>query len=166
MTDEMTRSERFWLDVTNALYRVPQRVRAYQTQHPASHIHASGAAKGRRTPANSPVEYNVAWIAAQRATLLLSDENIICGRWQIALASIREARLTQIQGMSGRGLVLQIATDDSHYQFGLQYDPAWLRQTALPLTVEQGKLGISPLSLALRIITFGLLLWWLLDRLF
>ena len=46
--------------------------------------------------------------------------------------------------------------DGSHYQFGMQRNPAWEKQKALPLTIQETVLKYSKTSLLLRLL---ILVW-------
>ncbi len=166
MAEDMTRAEKFWLNLTNRLYLVPRQVRAFQQRHPDARVLAAGAAKGRRMAQGAPLQREAGWITAKRAALILTDDALVCGDWRIPLTSVTAAKLILVPNWSMRALVLQVTTTDQHYNFGLLYDPAWVQQTVLPLSIEEGKVGFSLFSIALRVIVFGLLIWWILDRLF
>jgi hypothetical protein len=53
--------------------------------------------------------------------------------------------------------------DDSHYQFGMQFNPEWTNQNVLPLTIEQGQVKTSTFSLIMRLILVGYIIYWLLG---
>jgi predicted choloylglycine hydrolase len=74
--------------------------------------------------------------------------------------------LLKIGSLFGQGQVLKIKTkDNSHYQFGMQFNPEWTEQTFLPLALERGKVKTSRFSLIVRIIAIGYLIYWALERL-
>lgn len=87
---------------------------------------------------------------------MLTTKNLRCGDWIIPLSSIQEATLLHISG----GSVLKVSTsDDCHYQFGLQRNPAWENQTIFPYKVEQGALKFSKGSLTLRLLALVCILY-------
>ena len=51
------------------------------------------------------------WVTARRGVLILSENQLCCGDWQIPLADIQEASL---QPMAG-GLVLKVTTASGLY---------------------------------------------------
>jgi hypothetical protein len=134
--------------ITNGLYLVPWRVAQYKRQVPGATVVASGAAKGRQFRQAAPVQREMGWVTAKRGALILSEKELCCGEWHIPLADIQAARL---QPMAG-GMVLKVTTASGlHYQFGLSPDPAWQRQTVLPLEIEPPhELAFSKTSVGLR----------------
>jgi hypothetical protein len=158
--------ERVYLFLTNMLYLIPLQVNRFQGRNPQAQILAVGASKARRLAANTAIQHEAGWITSRRAALILTKDRLICGSWNIPLASITSATLHRVKAFAARGLVLKVATDKHHYQFGLQYDPAWERQTALPLVIEDSKIGYSLFSIVIRVILVAYLIWFFLDILF
>ncbi|NJN20929.1 MAG: hypothetical protein HC812_06690 [Leptolyngbya sp. RL_3_1] len=134
--------------ITNGLYLVPWRVAQYQRRVPGIKVVAAGSAKGRQFRQAVPVQREMGWVTAKRGALILSERELCCGEWQIPLADIQAASL---QPMAG-GMVLKVTTASGlYYQFGLSSDPAWQRQTVLPLEIEpRRELAFSKLSAGLR----------------
>ena len=81
------------------------------------------------------------------------------------LDEIENAQLIRINSLLGGAQVLKIQTkDDSYYQFGMQINPDWTRQTALVLQVEKGQLKYSTYSILVRLLLVGYLLYWVYSR--
>jgi len=150
----------FFRVVTNLLYLVPLRVKRFKTDEPNSQVLVAGATKARQFDKEVDVRYEAGWIGARRGTLILTDQKLVCGSWEIPLSTINSAVLLRVKALFSKALVLQVATiDGHHFQFGLQYDPAWETQTALPLTIADGRIKYSVFSLALRAILFVWVIW-------
>jgi len=150
----------FFRVLTNLFYLVPFQVRRFKVKEPDSQVLAAGATKARKIGKDSKVQYEAGWIAARRGALILTQEKLVCGSWQIPLSTINNALLLRVRSLFVKGLVLKLSTTDGcHYQFGLQYDPAWETQTALKLTIEEGKIKHSVFSIALRVILVIWLIW-------
>jgi hypothetical protein len=134
--------------ITNGLYLVPWRVAQYQRQVPGAAVVVAGAAKGRQFRQAAPVQREMGWMTARRGVLILSERELCCGDWHIPLADIQEASLQSLAG----GMVLKVTTVPGiYYQFGLSSDPAWQRQTVLPLVIEpRRELAFSKVSMGLR----------------
>jgi hypothetical protein len=147
--------------VTNALYLVPLRVSRLKAEEPDIQVLAAGATKARKMGEETDVKYEPGWVVARRGVLILTGDKLICGPWKIPLATITGATLLRVIGpFFAKGLVLKVSTaGGSHYQFGLQYDPAWESQTALKLTVEDSKIKYSVFSILVRIVAVALLTW-------
>ena len=148
--------------LTNLIYLVPLTVRRFKAKEPGSQVLAAGATKARRLDEDSEIQYEAGWITARRGTLILTQDKLVCGSWQIALSTIRHATLLRTRAFLARALVLKVSTTDGqHYQFGLQYDPAWENQTALKLSITDGKIKYSKFSVAMRIILGAALVVWI-----
>ena len=104
-------------------------------------------------------------MTSQRAVLMLTNKNIICGKWIVPLDIIRTAKLTKISSLFGNGQVLTIETkDNKNYQFGMQINPEWINQDALPLELEKGNIKNSLFSIILRIIILGYIVYQIFRR--
>jgi len=137
----------------NMVYLIPLQVNQFKKQHPDAEVLIADGAKARRVSSNDTAQYAMGWATARRSALILTAQELVCGDWVIPIASIQEAVLVQIAG----GSLLKISTTDgTHYQFGLQRNPDWEKQTVLPLKIEQGILSFSKTSLIVRLI---LLIW-------
>lgn len=65
----------------------------------------------------------------------------------------------------GKGFVLKIETkDNKFYQFGLQYDQAWINQNVLDFEVFDGKLSISFFSILVRVLVVLLIIVYLIQK--
>ena len=153
---------KFFRDLINLIYLVPLAVSRFKAQEPNSQVLAAGATKARRLDEDSQIQHEAGWITARRGALILTQDKLVCGSWQIPLSTISDATLLRTKGILGEGLVLKVSTTDGqHYQFGLPYDPAWENQTALKLHVTEGKIAYSKFSVALRVILGIALVVWL-----
>ncbi len=139
--------------IVNAVYLVPLRVSKFKKQHPEEEVIIADGTKARKVKSTQEAQYEVGWATARRGVLMLTTQNLRCGDWVIPLSTIQRATLLHISG----GSLLKVSTiDDSHYQFGLQYNPAWQKQTLFPLKIEKGSLKFSMVSLVLRLL---ILVW-------
>lgn len=153
---------RFSNSLVNILYLVPLKKRLFKSKYPNEKIIAAAGSKGIRLNKDSTVSRGLDWLVAKRAVLILTDKRLICGSWNIDLDKIVEAKALLIGSLSGKGLVLKIATSDGHhYQFGILSSSQWIEQEVLPLKIEEGKVEYSPFSVVLRVIIIVVLLWWL-----
>lgn len=135
--------------------------------NPAETILAADASKGIITSAGKQPGRGPEWINSQRAVVLLTNKNLVCGQWTIPLDQISEAKLTRIRSLFGGGQVLTVRTHhNENFQFGMQLNPAWTNQQALPLTLENGKVKSSPLNIALRIFLIGYLIYLAYEKYF
>jgi len=145
-------------EITNGLYLVSSQVQQYRARNNNVPVLAAGATKARKMHQAEEVRSGAGWMMARRATLILTQEKLICGSWKIPLASIKEARLLRVKSMFAKALVLKVSAEKDYYQFGLQYDPAWETQTALPLIIEEGKINRSPVMSLIRAVVWLCLL--------
>lgn len=135
--------------IVNTAYLVRSRVKKFKEQHPEEEVIISDGTKARKMSSNQDAQYEMGWATARRDVLMLTAINLRCGDWVIPLSTIQEATLLHISG----GSLLKVSTSDGeHYQFGLQRNPAWEKQTLIPLKVEQGALGFSIVSLVFRLL--------------
>jgi hypothetical protein len=145
------------------VYLIPLQVRRFKNKNPDQQVFAAGATKARKMASESRIRFEPGWITSRRAALILTNDRLVCGSWEIPLTSIVSADLLRFRSLFGGGCVLKISTDSDHYQFGLQYDPAWEEQTALKVTVTDEKIEYSIFSIVLRIIVLIILVRYILD---
>lgn len=142
--------------IVNAVYLVPWRVSEFRKQHPDEEVLIADATKARKVAPGSEVRHEPGWVTARRGILMLTTSNLRCGDWVIPLSSIQEATLLHIPG----GSVLNVSTrDGDHYQFGLQRNPAWERQTRFPCAIAHGAPKFSTISLVWRLLALAGLLY-------
>ena len=154
-------------NLVDLLYGTQRVKKRYELEHPDETVLAADACKGIVNNSDRVLERGLDWVGALRAVILLSDQKIICGRWTIMLDDIETAQLIKINSLFGGAQVLKIQTkDDRYYQFGMQINPDWTRQTALVLQVEKGQLKYSTYSILVRLLLIGYLLYWIYDRFF
>ena len=131
--------------VIDFIYGASKVKRRFQAAHPGETVLASDACKGFVSNRDKAVKQGADWVTAQRATLLLTDKRIVCGKWEIPLDIIVEAHLITFSSLFSSGQVLKIGTaEGDFYQFGMEKNPEWTRQATLPLTLEKGP-SIHPL---------------------
>jgi hypothetical protein len=139
--------------IVNALYLVPLQVNKFKKQHPDVEVLIADMTKARKVKSNEDVQYEMGWATARRSILVLTTQGLFCGDWAIPLSDIQEATLLKIPG----GSVLKVSMKDgSHYQFGMQRNPAWEKQKALQLTIQETVLKYSKTSFLLRLL---ILVW-------
>lgn len=139
-------------------YLVPFRLQTFRKQHSDVQILATGVTKARKMETDSPVQYELEWVASRRGMLILTETSLFCGDWEISLETVSEAVLLSLTG----GYVLKISTvAGDHYQFGLNKNLAWETQAILPLTKQQGSIAYSTQSLILRAIVLMGVFWYL-----
>lgn len=139
-------------------YLVPFRLQKFRKQHPDIQILASGVTKARKMETDSPVQYELEWVASRRGMLILTETSLFCGDWEIPLEMVSEAVLLSLTG----GYILKISTvAGDHYQFGLNKNLDWEAQAVLPLTKRKGSIAYSTQSLILRAIVLMGVLWYL-----
>ncbi|MFV0590607.1 MAG: hypothetical protein ACK5M7_04425 [Draconibacterium sp.] len=145
------------------VYRTNSKRKNFEAQHNEK-VLAADASKGITTKQNDSIDRGAAWMVSQRAIIMLTNKRIICGKWDIPVEKISKASLVKIKSLFGGGQVLKIDTfDNESYQFGMQVNDEWINQTALQLTVENGKVKIFTLSTVVWILALGYLLYLLLQ---
>jgi hypothetical protein len=95
--------------------------------------------------------FSASWIAARRGRLELYDDRLVLGDWTVPVAAIRAATLFRLRGLVG-GSVLEVATAERTYQFGLNPWVAIERHLPFPFAVERVALRYSALAVALRVV--------------
>jgi len=150
--------------IVDLIYGTKSIVRKFEVNNPNEKVLAADASKGIMTTSNDEVKYGTNWINSQRAVLMLTNNRIISGKWEIDLGNISKINLIKISSIFGSGQVLKIETkDDKHYQFGMQINPDWVNQQTIPLNFEKGKIKYSVFSIIIRLIALALILRWLYD---
>jgi hypothetical protein len=151
--------------IVDLFYGTGRVKRKFELSNPDEKVLALDASKGILTTGNQEIQRGLDWVTSQRAVVLLTDKRIICGKWTIPLDTISTAELVKINSIFGSGQVLKIHTkDDRNYQFGMQVNPEWIKQQALPLTLERGQVKHSVFSVAARLIVVGYVIYWLYER--
>ena len=143
------------------IYMTGRTRRKFVRDNPDEQVFAADASKGIVTENNQDIKHGLAWVVSQRAVILLTDKEIVCGKWTILLDTISDAQLST----HGSGQVLKIQTKDGmNYQFGMQKNPEWTNQQILPLTLEKRQVKYSFFSIVVRLILFGYIIYWLYSR--
>lgn len=151
--------------ITDFIYRTNSVRRKISANHPDESVLAANASKGIMTKENNDIKRGFDWATSQRAVLLLTNKRLICGEWDIPLEIIETAELVKIHTSFGTGQVLKLTTNDQdNFQFGMQLNKEWTEQTALPLTLEKGKLKHSLYSIIVRLILVGYIIYWIVEK--
>lgn len=151
--------------ITDFIYGTGRVRKKFATQNPNEIVLAADASKGIMTKGNREVERSLNWATSQRAVVLLTDKRIKCGQWDIPLYNIESAQLVKINTAFGPGQVLKLETKDKeNYQFGMQMNREWTKQEVLPLTLENGSVKFSLITIVLRLILLGYLIYWLIEE--
>ena len=151
--------------IMDFIYGTGRVSRKYSTEHPDETVLVADASKGIMTKGDKDIKRGIDWVTSQRAVVLLTDKRIKCGQWDILLNNIANAKLTRINTTFGHGQVLKIETNDQgNFQFGMQMNREWTEQTTLPLTLEKGKLKYSLLSIIIRLVLIGYLIYWIIEK--
>lgn len=97
------------------------------------------------------------WITSRRGRLKLYPDRLECGDWTIAYDDIREAVLSSFRSpiLRIRGYVLAVRTDNDTYHFGLNGWRYWKGELPFPVTRQQSKLKMSPISIVARAVLIG-----------
>ena len=147
------------------IYGTAQVRKNYQLNNPVETVMAADASKGIVTTDNQEIKRGIDWVTSQRAVILLTDRNIICGKWKIPLENIANAQLSKINSLFGSGQVLKIQTKDNiNYQFGMQINPEWTTQQIVPLTLVREKVKYSAFSIIVRLFLIGYILYWCYEK--
>ena len=129
--------DRFLTAVVNTAYLVPLHVLRLKVREPGVTVLAAGGTKAQKRSRDWQVQQEAGWVTSRRAVLILTPEKLVCGSWVFPLSTIQQAQLMDYQSRFGRGFVLKFSTaSGNHYQFGLQYDPAWKLQSVLKFDRE------------------------------
>ena len=156
---------KFTKGLVDLIYGTRRVIRKYQNDNPSETVFAADATKSIMTAENQDIQRGLDWVTSQRTVVLLTDKNLICGKWTIPLDSIARAKLLKINSLFGSGQVLKIQTNNNeNYQFGMQINPEWTVQNVLPLEIENGKITNSVFSIIVRILLVGYLLYWLYEK--
>lgn len=152
--------------ITDSIYGTQKVKQKYLSEHPDEKVFASDASKGILTKGERSIVRGFDWVTSQRAVLLLTDKRIKCGRWDIPIDKIADAKLVKFNSTFGTGQVLKIrTTDDDNFQFGMQMNHEWTAQKVLLLTSEKGKLKYSLFSIIIRIILVAYAIYWIVEKL-
>lgn len=97
------------------------------------------------------------WAFSRRGRLKLFSDRLECGDWTIPYDEIREAVLSSFRSPILRipGYILAVRTDSHTYHFGLNGGQYWESELAFPVTRQQAKLRMSPISLLARAVLIG-----------
>jgi hypothetical protein len=151
--------------LVDLIYGTERVRRNYEQANPEERIIAADGSKGIITENDQDIIRGANWVTSQRAVLLLTNRKIVCGKWIIPFEQIKSSRLLKIRSMFGDGAVLKIQTiEGTNYQFGMQVNPEWTNQQAIPLSYEEVKIKHSPFSIALRVIVVGSLIYWVFEK--
>ena len=108
------------------------------------------------TATGDQMKYGPNWVVARRARLKVFPDRLECGDWTIPNEEITEAVLFSIRSLVFiPGYVLRVTTDEATYHFGLNGGAFWKGELPFPVTRKKGSLGYSKLSIAVRVIALG-----------
>ena len=151
--------------LVDLIYGTGRTKRKYEQAHPDEQVVAADASKGIITKQDQDITRGTDWVTSQRAVLMLTTRKIVCGKWIIPVEQIRSAQLLKFRSLFGEGAVLKIQTlEGTNYQFGMQINPEWTVQKIIPLSYEEVKIKHSFLSIAMRVIVIGYLIYWGYER--
>ena len=105
-------------------------------------------------------KYGPSWIVSRRGTLKIFDDRLECGDWRIDYSEITDAVLCSFRTFFLRipGYILTVNTEERTYHFGHNgWGEFWRGELPFDVTREQGSLGYSWFSVAVRLILFGCL---------
>lgn len=150
--------------LVDLIYGTRRARQKYQNDNPTERVLAADGSKGIITTDNQEIQRGLDWVTSQRAIVMLTEKNIICGRWTIPLDNVETAQLFKINSLFGQGQVLKIQTKDrKNYQFGMQLNPEWTTQQVLPLRMEVGQVKYSVFSIIVRLLAVGYLIYWIYE---
>jgi hypothetical protein len=151
-------------ELVDLIYNTERVRRKYQMNNPSETVLAADGSKGVMTVENQEIKRGLNWTTSQRAVIMLTDKKLVCGKWIIPLNQISSGQLVKVKALFGSGQILKIQTkDNEYYQFGMQLNTEWTNQHVLPLTVETGQIKHSAISILVRIIAVGYLIYLLYD---
>ena len=134
----------FFRVVTNLFYLVPLRVKRFKTDEPNSQVLVAGATKARQFDKEVDVRYEAGWIGARRGTLILTDQKLVCGSWEIPLSTINSAVLLRVKALFSKALVLQVATIDGHHFQRVVREGMLTARISLDITTADFKAMLVP----------------------
>ena len=141
------------------IYGVQRKKKKYLEGHPTEKILVADGSKGIQTGKEESVQMGIQWVFAQRAVILLTNKKIISGKWTIPLDQISKAELIHYSPFSN-GQVLKIKTKGNQFfQFGMQKNPEWNKQKALPLKTQEQNAKYSLLSTTIRLAAMAYLFY-------
>lgn len=151
--------------IVDFVYRTRSVRKAFEVENPTEPVLASDGCKGIITKSNEDVSRSIDWVTSQRAVILLTSDRIICGKWKIPLSTINTATLVKVKSTFGSGVVLKLETKDgNHFQFGMQNNPDWTTQSALPFKLEEAPIKYSVSSIILRIVLILFFIYWVYEE--
>ncbi len=152
--------------LSNLIYFSFLTKKRYQKEHPDETVVLCDASKAVKLPVDKEPEYGREWVTSRRCSFLLSNKAIKAGNWTILLQDIAKTELIKFNYMYGKGMVLKVSTlNNENYQFGMQYNKAVEVQDFLELSeVREQRLKKSTLSMLLRVLAVGYILYVILDH--
>jgi hypothetical protein len=75
------------------------------------------------------IRFSLNWAFARRATLVLTDEALVCGDWCIPYEEIADAALVSIPTLFGTARNLMVWWQGRIYQFQLKSESFWRMKT-------------------------------------
>ena len=147
--------------IVDLVYRTKAKRYKFEKQSGEKVLAADGS-KGIIVKSNDGIHKGKEWITAQRSVILLTEKQIICGKWNIPLKDISQAKLTRINSSFSGGTVLSINTaHNKSYQFGMEHNIEWYTQKVMPFTTDVGKAKKSLFNWVVQIIAIGFLVYYI-----
>lgn len=138
--------------ITNCIYLTPFWVWNYKRKNPNKKVLVYGATKARKSKKDIRLQYGLGWVVSRRTTLMLTENELICGNWFIPIKEITKSQIQIIKSIFGKGYLLIISTSTGdNYQFGLMSDKKWLEQDVLNLEKVENEFTYSLFSKLIRI---------------
>lgn len=142
--------------IVDFIYGTNRVKRKYLRNHPHEKVYASDGTKAIITKGDQDIQRGFNWVIAKRAIILLTDQRIKCGKWNILLENIKNAELIKFH----RGQVLKIETNEQvNYQFGMSPNPEWENQSVLPLSIKKTSLKYSWYSIIVRLLLVAYIIY-------
>ena len=119
------------------------------------------------TAEGDQIRFGPNWVTARRGSLKVFQNHLECGDWKIGYVEIKESVLYSVRtNFVIPGYVLKVATENKTYHFGLNYGRFWKGTLPFEVQREKGKMNYSPFSIAVRVLLYGALAYWLCTKFF
>jgi hypothetical protein len=145
--------DRLFRVLGNLLYLAPFAVMRFKRREPNSSIVIADATKAQKLYEDTEAVYGTNWAFSRRGVLILTEDELVCGSWEIPLSTVSKATLVHIKTFITNSGVLKVSTlDGQHYQFGIPFSPPWEQQAVLKLDHENIDPKYAAISVAARLI--------------
>ena len=106
-----------------------------------------------------PPRHSASWLLARRTWLEFHPDRVTCGDWAVPFASVESATLYKTRQLFVPVSVLELATGDGVFQFGLNPWVNVILHLPIKLTVKHARLRYSLFSVMALVAFFASLLW-------